>query len=54
MRWGMIGTHGLVDKGGLNAFREVENAEFVAALSSDAERAKEFGAEHDLETRPRT
>jgi 1,5-anhydro-D-fructose reductase (1,5-anhydro-D-mannitol-forming) len=50
MRWGMIGTRGLVDKGGLNAFDQAENAELVAALSSDAERAKEFGAEHDLET----
>ena len=50
MRWGMIGTRGLVDKGGLNAFREAENAELVAALSSDPERAKEFGAEHGVET----
>lgn len=50
MRWGMIGTRGLVDKGGLNAFDQAENAEFVAALSSDPERAKEFGAQHDLET----
>ena len=50
MRWGMIGTRGLVDKGGLNAFEQAENAEFVAALSSDPERAKEFGAQHDLET----
>ena len=50
MRWGMIGTHGLVDKGGLNAFQEAGNAELVAALSSDAERAKEFGAQHDVET----
>jgi 1,5-anhydro-D-fructose reductase (1,5-anhydro-D-mannitol-forming) len=50
MRWGLIGTRGLVDKGGLNAFREAENAELVAVLSSDAERAKEFGAEHGVET----
>ena len=50
MRWGMIGTRGLVDKGGLNAFQEAGNAELVAALSSDAERAKEFGAQHDVET----
>ena len=50
MRWGLIGTRGLVDKGGLNAFEKAENAELVAALSSDPERAKEFGAEHDVET----
>jgi len=50
MRWGMVGTRGLVDKGGLNAFRNVEDAELVAVLSSDAERAKEFGAEHGVET----
>ena len=50
MRWGMIGTRGLVDKGGLNAFDKAENAELVAALSSDPDRAKEFGAQHDLET----
>jgi 1,5-anhydro-D-fructose reductase (1,5-anhydro-D-mannitol-forming) len=50
MRWGMVGTRGLVDKGGLNAFEKAENAELVAALSSDAARAKEFGAEHGVET----
>jgi len=50
MRWGMVGTRGLVDKGGLNAFREAENAELVAVLSSDSERAKEFGAAQDVET----
>ncbi len=50
MRWGLVGTRGLVDKGGLNAFEKAENAELVAALSSDPERAKEFGAEHDVET----
>jgi 1,5-anhydro-D-fructose reductase (1,5-anhydro-D-mannitol-forming) len=46
----MVGTRGLVDKGGLNAFREAENAELVAVLSSDSERAKEFGAAQDVET----
>jgi len=50
MRWGMVGTRGLVDKGGLNAFQEADNAELVAVLSSSAERAKEFGSEHDVET----
>ena len=50
MRWGLIGTHGLVDRGGLNAFNEAQNAELVAVLSSDAGRAKEFGSEHGLET----
>ena len=50
MRWGMVGTRGLVDKGGLNAFREAENAELVAVLSSDSERAKEFGAAQEVET----
>jgi 1,5-anhydro-D-fructose reductase (1,5-anhydro-D-mannitol-forming) len=50
MRWGLVGTRGLVDKGGLNAFREAEGVELVAALSSDAERAKEFGAEQEIET----
>jgi 1,5-anhydro-D-fructose reductase (1,5-anhydro-D-mannitol-forming) len=50
MRWGLVGTRGLVDKGGLNAFREAENAELVAALSSNAERATQFGAEHGVET----
>ncbi len=50
MRWGLVGTRGLVDKGGLNAFREAENAELVAALSSDAERATQFGAEHGVGT----
>src|SRR5215211_2005884 len=50
MRWGMIGTRGLVDKGGLNAFAEAENAELVATLSSDPDRAREFGAQHDVET----
>jgi 1,5-anhydro-D-fructose reductase (1,5-anhydro-D-mannitol-forming) len=50
MRWGLIGTRGLVDKGGLKAFQEAENAELVAVLSSDAERAKAFGTEHGVET----
>jgi 1,5-anhydro-D-fructose reductase (1,5-anhydro-D-mannitol-forming) len=50
MRWGLVGTRGLVDKGGLNAFREAEDVELAAVLSSDAERAKEFGAEQDVET----
>jgi 1,5-anhydro-D-fructose reductase (1,5-anhydro-D-mannitol-forming) len=50
MRWGVIGTRGLVGKGGLNAFDAAENAELAAVLSSDAERANEFGAEHGLET----
>ena len=50
MRWGLIGTRGLVDRGGLNAFDEAENAELVAVLSSDADRATEFGAEHGIET----
>jgi 1,5-anhydro-D-fructose reductase (1,5-anhydro-D-mannitol-forming) len=50
MRWGLIGTRGLVDRGGLNAFEEAENADLVAVLSSDAERAKEFGSEHRVET----
>jgi 1,5-anhydro-D-fructose reductase (1,5-anhydro-D-mannitol-forming) len=50
MRWGLIGTRGLVDRGGLNAFREAENAELVAVLSSDSERATEFGSEHGIET----
>ena len=50
MRWGLIGTHGLVDRGGLNAFDNSQGAELVAVLSSDAGRAKEFGSEHGLET----
>jgi 1,5-anhydro-D-fructose reductase (1,5-anhydro-D-mannitol-forming) len=50
MRWGLIGTHGLVDRGGLNAFQEAENAELAAVLSSDAERAREFGAKHEVQT----
>jgi 1,5-anhydro-D-fructose reductase (1,5-anhydro-D-mannitol-forming) len=50
MRWGLVGTRGLVDKGGLNAFENVDNAELVAALSSDADRASEFGAQHGVET----
>ena len=50
MRWGLIGTRGLVDRGGLNAFQEAENAELVAVLSSDPDRATEFGAEHGVET----
>lgn len=50
MRWGLIGTHGLVDRGGLNAFDQTENAELVAVLSRDASRAKEFGSEHGVET----
>lgn len=50
MRWGLIGTRGLVDRGALNAFREAENADLVAVLSSNAERANEFGAEHGIET----
>jgi 1,5-anhydro-D-fructose reductase (1,5-anhydro-D-mannitol-forming) len=50
MRWGMIGTRGgLVTRGGLNAFEQAENAELVAVLSSDADRAAEFGTEHDVE-----
>ena len=50
MRWGLVGTRGLVDKGGLNAFEKAENAELVAVLSSDSDRATEFGAEHGVET----
>jgi 1,5-anhydro-D-fructose reductase (1,5-anhydro-D-mannitol-forming) len=50
MRWGLVGTRGLVDRGGLNAFREAENAELVAVLSSDPNRASEFGSEHGVET----
>jgi 1,5-anhydro-D-fructose reductase (1,5-anhydro-D-mannitol-forming) len=50
VRWGMIGTRGLVEKGGLNAFEQAGNAELVAVLSSDPERASEFGAEHGVET----
>jgi 1,5-anhydro-D-fructose reductase (1,5-anhydro-D-mannitol-forming) len=50
MRWGLVGTRGLVDRGGLNAFREAENAELAAVLSSDPDRASEFGAEHGVET----
>jgi 1,5-anhydro-D-fructose reductase (1,5-anhydro-D-mannitol-forming) len=50
MRWGLVGTRGLVDRGGLNAFREAENAELVAVLSSDPDRASEFGSEHEVET----
>jgi 1,5-anhydro-D-fructose reductase (1,5-anhydro-D-mannitol-forming) len=50
MKWGLIGTRGLVDKGGLKAFQEAENAELVAVLSSDADRAAEFGGEHGIET----
>jgi 1,5-anhydro-D-fructose reductase (1,5-anhydro-D-mannitol-forming) len=50
MRWGLIGTRGLVDRGGLKAFEEAENAELAAVLSSDAARAKEFGEEHGIET----
>jgi 1,5-anhydro-D-fructose reductase (1,5-anhydro-D-mannitol-forming) len=49
MRWGLVGTRGLVDRGGLNAFREAENADLVAVLSSDPDRASEFGAEHGVE-----
>jgi 1,5-anhydro-D-fructose reductase (1,5-anhydro-D-mannitol-forming) len=50
MRWGMIGTRGLVQKGGLAAFEQAENAELVAVLSSDSERADAFGTEHGVET----
>jgi 1,5-anhydro-D-fructose reductase (1,5-anhydro-D-mannitol-forming) len=50
MRWGLIGTRGLVDRGGLKAFEEAGNAELAAVLSSDATRAKEFGEEHGIET----
>jgi 1,5-anhydro-D-fructose reductase (1,5-anhydro-D-mannitol-forming) len=50
MRWGLIGTSGLVDRGGLKAFQEAENAELVAVLSRDSSRAREFGAEHGIET----
>ena len=50
MRWGLIGTRGLVDKGGLNAFENAQNAELAAVLSSEPERAKEFGAKHGVET----
>jgi 1,5-anhydro-D-fructose reductase (1,5-anhydro-D-mannitol-forming) len=50
MKWGMIGTRGLVDKGGLKAFQEVEDADLVAVLSSDADRAAEFGGQHGIET----
>ncbi len=50
MRWGLIGTRGLVDRGGLNAFQQAENAELAAVLSSDPERAREFGAANDVET----
>ena len=50
MRWGLIGTHGLVDRGGKNAFDEADNAELISVLSSDADRAKEFGSKHGVET----
>jgi 1,5-anhydro-D-fructose reductase (1,5-anhydro-D-mannitol-forming) len=50
MRWGLIGTRGLVDRGALKAFDEAENAELVAVLSSDSDRAREFGAKHGIET----
>jgi 1,5-anhydro-D-fructose reductase (1,5-anhydro-D-mannitol-forming) len=50
MRWGLIGTHGLFDRGGKNAFEEAEDAELVAVLSSDPARAEEFSSEHDVET----
>ncbi len=50
MRWGLIGTRGLVDRGGLKAFQETDNAELVAVLSSDADRAAQFGGEHGIGT----
>jgi 1,5-anhydro-D-fructose reductase (1,5-anhydro-D-mannitol-forming) len=49
MRWGLIGTRGLVMKGGLPAFAEASNAELVAVLSSDKARAEGFASEHGLE-----
>jgi 1,5-anhydro-D-fructose reductase (1,5-anhydro-D-mannitol-forming) len=50
MHWGMVGTGGLVKKGGLRAFDEAESADLVAVLSSDETRAAEFGGEHGVET----
>jgi 1,5-anhydro-D-fructose reductase (1,5-anhydro-D-mannitol-forming) len=50
MRWGLIGTHGLVDRGGLMALREANDVELVSVLSSDPARAQQFGEEHGIET----
>jgi 1,5-anhydro-D-fructose reductase (1,5-anhydro-D-mannitol-forming) len=50
MRWGLIGTHGLVDRGGLMALREANDVELVSVLSSDSARARRFGEEHGVET----
>jgi 1,5-anhydro-D-fructose reductase (1,5-anhydro-D-mannitol-forming) len=49
MRWGLIGTRGLVVKGCLPAFAEARNADLVAVLSSDRGRAEAFAGEHGLQ-----
>ena len=49
MKWGLVGTGGIVGKALKNAFDQAENADLVAVLSSDPERGEKFAAEHGLE-----
>lgn len=50
MRWGLIGTSGYGRNVGAAAFAAVDEADLVAVLSSDLERARSFAVEHGVET----
>lgn len=49
MRWGLIGTRGLAARACVPAFAQTPSADLVAVLSSDADRARAFAAEHGIE-----
>ena len=50
MRWGLIGTSGFARKAATPAFAAVDEADLVAVLSSDIDRARSFADEHDVAT----
>lgn len=49
MRWGLIGTGGFARKAAAPAFASVKDADLVAVLSSDPQRASSFADEHGVE-----
>jgi 1,5-anhydro-D-fructose reductase (1,5-anhydro-D-mannitol-forming) len=50
MRWGLIGTGGFARKAAAPAFAAIDDADLVAVLSSDPDRARSFADEHGAET----
>jgi len=50
MRWGLIGTSGIAARAFVPAFEKATDAELIAVLSSDTEKARAFAAEHDIAT----